>query len=103
TADHDTAGPMTRTVEDAAILMSALESRAPDPNDAATKTCTPPPGNDYTKFLKPGALKGARIGIPRAFYYDSIKLPGEERERRGLNAEQAKVMADAIAILKQQG
>jgi amidase len=103
TADHDTAGPMTRTVEDAAILLGVLESRAPDPNDAATKTCTPPPGNDYTKFLKATALKGARIGIPRAFYYDSIKLPGEERERRGLNPEQAKVMADAIAILKAQG
>jgi amidase len=103
TADHDTAGPMTRTVEDAAILLGVLESRAPDPNDPATNTCTPPPGNDYTKFLKTGALKGARIGIPRAFYYDSIKLPGEERERRGLSPEQAKVMADAIAILKQQG
>jgi amidase len=103
TADHDTAGPMSRTVEDAAILLGVLESRAPDPNDPATKTCTPPPGNDYTQFLKTGALKGARIGIPRAFYYDSIKLPGEERERRGLSPEQAKVMADAIAILKQQG
>jgi amidase len=103
TADHDTAGPMTRTVADAAILLGVLESRAPDPNDAATRTCTPPPGNDYTKFLKPGALKGARIGIPRAFYYDSITLPGEARERRGLNPEQAKVMADAIAVLKQQG
>jgi amidase len=103
TADHDTAGPMTRTVEDAAILFGVLESRAPDANDPATKTCTPPPGNDYTKFLKTTALKGARIGIPRAFYYETIKLPGEERERRGLNPEQAKVMADAIAILKQQG
>ncbi len=103
TADHDTAGPMTRTVADAAILLGVLESHAPDPNDAATKTCTPPPGNDYTKFLKPDALKGARIGIPRAFYYDSITLPGEARERRGLNPEQVKVMADAIAVLKQQG
>jgi len=103
TADHDTAGPMARTVEDAAILLGALEGRQPDPNDPATRTCTPPAGNDYTRFLKTTALKGARIGIPRAFYYDSIKLPGEERERRGLNPDQAKVMADAIAILKQQG
>lgn len=103
TADHDTAGPMTRTVSDAAILMGVLESAKPDPNDAATKACAPPPGRDYTKFLKAGALKGARIGIPRAFYYDAIKLPGEDRERRGLNAEQAKVMAEAIAILKAQG
>src|SRR3984957_1417820 len=103
TADHDTAGPMTRTVADAAILFGILESATPDPNDPATKTCTPPPGRDYTKFLKPGALKGARIGIPRAFYYDSITLPGETRERRGLNPDQAKVMAEAVAVLKAQG
>ncbi len=52
TADHDTAGPMTRTVADAAILMGGLESASPDPQDPATRTCTPPPGRDYTKFLK---------------------------------------------------
>jgi amidase len=103
TADHDTAGPMTRTVSDAAIMMGALESGSPDPNDPATKTCTPPPGRDYTKFLNAGGLKGARIGIPRAFYYDGLTLPGDERPRGGLNADQAKVMAEAIAILKQQG
>jgi amidase len=117
TADHDTAGPMTRTVTDAAILMGALESPSPDPNDAATKTCTPPPGRDYTRFLNAGALKGARIGIPRAYYYDRITLNGDApgrpegigpttgitAGRGGLNPEQAKVMAEAIAILKQQG
>ena len=64
TADHDTAGPMARTMTDAAMLMGVLESAAPDPNDAATKACTPPPDRDYTKFLDAGALKGARIGIP---------------------------------------
>ena len=79
TADHDTAGPMTRTVADAAIMLGALESPAPDPNDAATRTCTPPPGRDYTKFLNADALKGARIGIPRAFYYDRITLAGDGR------------------------
>jgi amidase len=103
TADHDTAGPMTRTVTDAAILLGALESPAPDANDPATRQCTPPPGRDYTKFLKAGGLKGARIGIPRAFYYDGITPPGEDRPRGGLNAEQAKAMAEAIAILKKQG
>ena len=60
---------MARTVTDAAILLGVLESAAPDPNDPATKTCTPPPGRDYTRFLNADALKGARIGIPRAFYY----------------------------------
>jgi len=103
TADHDTAGPMARTVGDAAILMGVLESPAPDPNDAATTACTPPPDRDYTKYLDAGALKGARIGIPRAFYFDPAKAPGDPRPRGGLNAEQARVMADAIALLKAQG
>ena len=103
TADHDTAGPMTRTVADVAILLGALEGASPDPHDPATTTCTPPPGREYTKFLRADALKGARIGIPRAFYYDRITVPGEASPRGGLNAEQAKAMTDAIAVLKQQG
>lgn len=103
TADHDTAGPMARTVADAAIMLGVLEGAAPDPNDSATQACTPPPGRDYTKFLRADALRGARIGIPRAFYYDKITLTGEEKPRGGLDAAQAKMMADAIAVLKAQG
>jgi amidase len=113
TADHDTAGPMTRTVADAAIMLGVLESASPDPQDAATKTCTPPPNRDYTTSLDANALKGARIGIPRAFYYDPIAdeparpvAPGTTAPlggRGGLNPDQAKAMADAIAVLKQQG
>src|ERR1051325_1317495 len=61
TADQDTAGPMARSVTDAAILLGALEGTKPDPNDAATSACTPPPGRDYTRFLDPNALQGARI------------------------------------------
>jgi amidase len=103
TLDHDTAGPMTRTVTDAAIMMGGLESPSPDPQDAATRACTPPPGRDYTKFLQAGALKGARIGIPRAFYYQPITLAGEQKPRGGLNAAQSKLMNEAIDVLKQQG
>ena len=103
TAEHDTAGPMARTVTDAAIMLGALESPSPDSHDPATTACTPPPGRDYTKFLHADGLKGARIGVPRAFYYDRMTLPGEGRPRGGLNVEQAKVMADAIVVLKQQG
>jgi len=103
TADQDTAGPMAKSVTDAAILLGVLESPAPDPNDPATKTCTPPPGRDYTRFLNANGLRGARIGIPRAFYYDKTTPPGHKDARGGLNADQAKVMADAIAVLKQQG
>ena len=103
TADQDTPGPMARTVTDAAIMLGALEGPGPDPRDPATKTCTPPPSNDYTSFLKRDGLKGARIGIPRAFFYDRATPPGADRPRGGLNADQAKAMAEAIAILKQQG
>jgi len=94
---------MARTVTDAAILLGALESATPDSNDAASKTCTPPPGRDYTRFLNAEGLKGARIGIPRAFFYDKITLPGGKEPRGELSAEQAKVMAEAIAVLKRQG
>ncbi len=103
TAEHDTAGPMTRTVADAAIMLGALESPSPDPHDAATTACTPPPGREYTRFLKQDALKGARIGIPRAFYYDRATLPGAERPRGGINDDEAKAMSEAIAVLRRQG
>ena len=103
TADQDTAGPMARSVTDAAILLGALESAAPDANDAATATCQAPPNRDYTPFLKREGLKGARIGIPRANYYDRITPPGEKNPRGGLNEAQAKSMADAIEVLKKEG
>jgi len=103
TADQDTPGPMAKTVTDVAIMLGALEGAAPDPNDPATSTCTSPEGRDYTRFLKADGLKGARIGVPRAFYYDRVTPPGAKEQRGGLNPDQAKAMADAIDILKQQG
>jgi amidase len=103
TADQDTAGPMAKFVADAAIMLGAMEGSAPDSNDPATKTCTPPPNRDYTPFLKPDGLKGARIGIPRAFYFDRLTPPGEKQPRGGVNDDQRKAMDDAIAVLKQQG
>jgi amidase len=103
TADQDTPGPMTRTVTDAAIMLGAMEGTSPDPNDAATKTCTPPANNDYTPHLKRDGLKGARIGIPRAFFYDKATPPGDKEARGGLNDAQRKVMTEAIDALKREG
>jgi amidase len=103
TADQDTPGPMAKTVTDVAIMLGALEGAAPDSNDPATTKCTPPPGRDYTRYLRTEALKGARIGIPRVFYYDRVAPPGVKEPRGGLNPAQAKVMAEAISVLKQQG
>jgi len=103
TADQDTPGPMAKSVSDVAIMLGALESSAPDPNDPATRTCTPPPNRDYTKSLNRDGLKGARIGIPRAFYYDRATPPGQTEGRGGLNDDQKKAMDEAIAILRKQG
>jgi amidase len=103
TADQDTPGPMARTVADAAILLGALESASPDPNDPATRTCTPPPNRDYTPNLQRDALRGARIGIPRAFFYDTVRVPATPAVRGGLPSTQADVMKEAIAVLQREG
>ena len=102
-ADQDTPGPMARSVADAAIMLGALEGAKPDPNDPATTTCAPPPQRDYTKFLKREALKGARIGIPRAFYYNAAATPGERGSTGGLNDAQKRLMEEAIAAMRSQG
>ncbi|MEE8042765.1 MAG: amidase, partial [Pseudomonadales bacterium] len=60
---QDTAGPMTRTVEDAAIMLNALA--AEDGRDSATRDVDSRRPPDYTKFLDPNGLRGARIGVDR--------------------------------------
>jgi amidase len=103
TADQDTAGPMAKTVADAAIMLGVLEGASPDPHDPVTSTCPPPPSRDYTLHLRRDGLKGARIGIPRASYYDRVTPPGEKEPRGGLNEAQAKMMNEAIEVLKKEG
>ena len=103
TADQDTAGPMARSVTDAAIMLGVLEGAAPDPNDPATTTCAPPPARDYTRFLDRNALKGARIGVPRAFYYDAVSSGSSLLPRGGLATEQKQVMQAAIGELTRLG
>jgi amidase len=103
TADQDTAGPLARTVTDAAILLGVLEGTAPDPNDPATGLCPLPRNRDYTPHLKRDGLQGARIGIPRAFFYDKVTPPGDTTARGGLTEDQARVMAEAIETLRREG
>jgi amidase len=103
TADQDTPGPMARTVTDAAIMLGALEGAEPDPNDPATATCRRPSNGDYTQFLDAEGLQGARIGIPRASYYDSVQVPGADRWRGGLSDQARAMMDTVITILQQQG
>ena len=85
---QDTAGPMTRTVTDAAILLTALAGV--DPRDSATSRPTGRAKSDYTRFLDAGALKGARIGVPRDRFY-------------GYSDSTDKLADEAIALMKSQG
>jgi amidase len=103
TADQDTPGPMAKWVADAAILLGAMEGSAPDPRDPATARCTPPPSRDYTVFLRPGGLKGARIGVPRAYFYDKVTPPGAREPRGGIEGDRARLMAEAIDVLRREG
>ena len=61
---QDTVGPFARTVEDAAIVLSAIVGH--DPTDSASSG---QPRPDYTTKLDPNALRGARIGVPRKSYF----------------------------------
>ena len=60
---QDTAGPMARSVADAALLLGALAGV--DPDDPVTRNGLKRGQRDYTTFLDPNGLKGARIGVPR--------------------------------------
>jgi amidase len=62
---QDTAGPMARTVRDVAILLGAMASA--DPQDSVTAGSQGKLFPDYTKFLDPAGLKGARLGIVRKY------------------------------------
>ena len=63
---QDTAGPMARSVADLAILLSAIAGA--DPRDVATNANKVAPNTDYTRYLDPAGLRGARIGVARKRY-----------------------------------
>ncbi|HYM12421.1 MAG TPA: amidase family protein, partial [Bryobacterales bacterium] len=69
---QDTAGPMARTVRDAAILLGAMAGA--DGEDAATAAAGGKAQADYTKFLDAGGLRGARLGIARKFFEKNAAL-----------------------------
>jgi len=97
TEDQDTAGPLARTVTDAAKVLGVIAGF--DPQDPATAACLTP-GNclsDYTRFLHKHALRGARIAVP----YYSYWTTGSGRE--SMSAERANVMENAVAVLRSLG
>ncbi len=63
---QDTAGPMARTVADAAALLTAMAGV--DPSDPATLASRGKAQQDYTRFLDPQGLRGARLGVARKFF-----------------------------------
>lgn len=84
---QDGAGPMCRTMRDAAILLGALTGV--DPDDVATTASAGHSQADYTAFLDPNGLKGARIGVVRKYF--------------GFSDAVDRVMEDAIAAMKAAG
>jgi len=91
---QDTAGPLTRTVRDAAILLNVLA--AADPRDPATATLQRPA--DFTSVLDTDGLKGARIGVP-----SDPADPGNDVYYGPLPPRAAAVMREAIVVLEAQG
>ncbi len=85
---QDTAGPMARTVRDAAIILNALAGI--DLRDSATMASRSRPRVDYTRFLDPNGLRGARIGVARTKFF-------------GYSDVTDKIVNDAIDGMKAQG
>jgi amidase len=84
---QDTAGPMARTVRDAAVLLAALAG--PDPDDPASAEGQGRRVEDYTKSLDAGGLKGAKIGVARNYF----------GTHDGVDA----IVNEGLAVMKRQG
>lgn len=84
---QDTAGPMCRTVRDAAILLGALTGV--DPDDSATAASAGKSQTDYAQYCDPTGLKGARIGVARKYF--------------GFNDAVDALMEQSLDVMKKQG
>jgi amidase len=84
---QDGAGPMCRTVRDAAILLGALTGV--DPRDSATTASPGKSFTDYTQFCDPNGLKGARIGVARKYF--------------GFNDAVDALIEQSLDVMKKQG
>jgi amidase len=84
---QDSAGPMGRTLRDAAILLGALTGV--DPEDSATAASAGKSQTDYAQYCDPNGLKGARIGVGRKYF--------------GFNDAVDALMQQSLDVMKQQG
>ncbi|GBD16036.1 Glutamyl-tRNA(Gln) amidotransferase subunit A [bacterium HR26] len=85
---QDTVGPMCRTVADAAAVLGAIVG--PDPEDPATAESAGRFFTDYTQFLDPDGLRGARIGVARQVYF-------------GYSPEADRIIEEAIQVMRDLG
>ena len=86
-ATQDTAGPMTRTVRDAALVLGVIAGV--DPRDPATAASEPRRVNDYTSFLDENGLNGVRVGVQRSAF--------------GFNDAVDRLMTAAITLMQDRG
>ena len=87
-SSQDTAGPMCRSVADAAALLGVLAGE--DPLDASTAACRGHVHPDYTRFLDPKGLQGARLGVPRTRFF-------------GYSPEADRIIEEALGELRHLG
>ena len=81
----DTVGPMTRTVEDVALMLNAIAGP-----DAEDEWCAARPAEDFTRDLEAG-VRGLTLGLPREWFFEGVE-PGIEATVR-----------DAIGVLEREG
>jgi len=93
---QDTAGPICRSVADAAALLTALA--AVDPDDTATQAPSRKASPDYTKFLDRGGLHGARIGVVRKLFDFSEKLAPVMKAALDAMKSEGAVLVDPVEI-----
>jgi amidase len=93
---QDVVGPMTRTVADAAIILGALTGV--DPRDPITEASKGKAYTDYTQFLDPNGLKGARIGVARNYFGYHEKVDALINQSLEVMKKQGAIIVDPANI-----
>ena len=93
---QDTAGPMARSVRDAALVLGALVGI--DPQDPATAVSAGHAHHDYTPFLDPDGLRGARIGVCRQAFENQAPIAAFMHEALGAMTEAGAELVDPVKL-----
>jgi amidase len=95
-ASQDTAGPMTRTVRDAALLLNALADE--DPSDPRTAESKGKRAADYTKTLSDDGLRGARIGVARKAFPQHPEVVANIEAAIAVMKERGAIIVDPVDV-----